>query len=258
MIGVTLLILAVFNGFAGYSLLDDQLSGTGLRIAYSIALSIPVVGTWIAFLRVRRRVPGLRHHQPPLRDPRPDPARRSSSVLLDRAPRSSSCATSTRSSPDAGAASTTSSGRADVADVHGQGARAVLLRRSRCCAASAAWCRSTRSGCTARSTRRRCPPRRSPTGTWAGSTARCASCPRWEIRAFGFEIPNPFFPGVLLAGDHVHAAVPVAVPRGAVHRGTTPSITCSIVRASDRCAPRSASAALSFYSRAVPRAASTT
>jgi ubiquinol-cytochrome c reductase cytochrome b subunit len=29
---------------------DDLLSGTGLRIAYSIALSLPVVGTWIAFL----------------------------------------------------------------------------------------------------------------------------------------------------------------------------------------------------------------
>ncbi|MBW3615625.1 MAG: cytochrome b N-terminal domain-containing protein, partial [Actinobacteria bacterium] len=36
MVGVTLLILAVFNGFSGYSLLDDQLSGTGLRIGYSI------------------------------------------------------------------------------------------------------------------------------------------------------------------------------------------------------------------------------
>jgi ubiquinol-cytochrome c reductase cytochrome b subunit len=49
-IGVTLLILAIFNGFAGYSLPDDLLSGTGLRIAYSIALSVPVIGTWIAFL----------------------------------------------------------------------------------------------------------------------------------------------------------------------------------------------------------------
>jgi len=38
-VGVTMLILAIVNGFAGYSLLDDQLSGTGLRIAYSIALS---------------------------------------------------------------------------------------------------------------------------------------------------------------------------------------------------------------------------
>jgi quinol---cytochrome-c reductase cytochrome b subunit len=50
MIGVTLLILAIFNGFTGYSLPDDLLSGTGLRIAYSIALSVPLVGSWIAFL----------------------------------------------------------------------------------------------------------------------------------------------------------------------------------------------------------------
>ena len=49
-VGMTLFILAVFNGFTGYSLPDDLLSGTGLRIAYSIALSIPVIGTWIAFL----------------------------------------------------------------------------------------------------------------------------------------------------------------------------------------------------------------
>jgi ubiquinol-cytochrome c reductase cytochrome b subunit len=50
MIGVTMLILAIFNGFSGYSLPDDLLSGTGLRIAFSIAQSIPLVGTWIAFL----------------------------------------------------------------------------------------------------------------------------------------------------------------------------------------------------------------
>jgi ubiquinol-cytochrome c reductase cytochrome b subunit len=50
MIGVTLLILAIFNGFTGYSLPDDLLSGTGLRIAYSIALSVPIIGPWIAFL----------------------------------------------------------------------------------------------------------------------------------------------------------------------------------------------------------------
>jgi ubiquinol-cytochrome c reductase cytochrome b subunit len=49
-IGVTLLIAVVFNGFSGYSLPDDLLSGTGLRIAYSIALSVPIVGTWLAFL----------------------------------------------------------------------------------------------------------------------------------------------------------------------------------------------------------------
>jgi ubiquinol-cytochrome c reductase cytochrome b subunit len=49
-IGVTLLILGIFNGFTGYSLPDDLLSGTGLRIAYSIALSVPLIGTWVAFL----------------------------------------------------------------------------------------------------------------------------------------------------------------------------------------------------------------
>ncbi len=58
MIGVTLLILAVFNGFAGYSLLDDQLSGTGLRIAYSITLSIPLAGTWMASLLFGGEFPG--------------------------------------------------------------------------------------------------------------------------------------------------------------------------------------------------------
>jgi ubiquinol-cytochrome c reductase cytochrome b subunit len=50
MIGLSLLLLAMANGFTGYSLPDDLLSGTGLRIAYSIVLSIPVVGEWAAFL----------------------------------------------------------------------------------------------------------------------------------------------------------------------------------------------------------------
>ena len=44
-IGLTLLILALANGFIGYSLPDDLISGTGLRIMYSIVLSIPFVGT---------------------------------------------------------------------------------------------------------------------------------------------------------------------------------------------------------------------
>ncbi|GAC1540473.1 MAG: ubiquinol-cytochrome c reductase cytochrome b subunit [Acidimicrobiales bacterium] len=49
-IGVVMMILAIVNGFAGYSLPDDLLSGTGLRVAYSIMESIPFVGTWLAFL----------------------------------------------------------------------------------------------------------------------------------------------------------------------------------------------------------------
>jgi ubiquinol-cytochrome c reductase cytochrome b subunit len=49
-IGWGLLFLALGEGFTGYSLPDDLLSGTGLRIAYSALLSIPFVGPWLAFL----------------------------------------------------------------------------------------------------------------------------------------------------------------------------------------------------------------
>jgi ubiquinol-cytochrome c reductase cytochrome b subunit len=48
MIGMTMLALASFTGFTGYSLPNDDLSGTGLRIAESVALSIPVIGRWAA------------------------------------------------------------------------------------------------------------------------------------------------------------------------------------------------------------------
>jgi len=57
LIGVTLFILAMVTGFFGYSVPDDLLSGTGLRIGYSIALSIPLIGPWLAFLVFGGRVP---------------------------------------------------------------------------------------------------------------------------------------------------------------------------------------------------------
>ena len=57
-IGCTLLILALVNGLFGYSLLDDQLSGTGLRIVYSVALSIPLIGTWVTSLLFGGEFPG--------------------------------------------------------------------------------------------------------------------------------------------------------------------------------------------------------
>ena len=58
LIGVGLFILGMGEGFAGYSLPDDLLSGTGLRIAYSIAESIPVVGTWAGYLVFGGPYPG--------------------------------------------------------------------------------------------------------------------------------------------------------------------------------------------------------
>ena len=50
LVGFALLILAIAEGFTGYSLPDDLLSGTGARIAYSAVLSIPVVGPYLASL----------------------------------------------------------------------------------------------------------------------------------------------------------------------------------------------------------------
>src|SRR4051812_18079079 len=48
-IGVVMLVLALLMGVTGYSLPDDLLSGTGLRIISAIMLSVPVIGTWVHF-----------------------------------------------------------------------------------------------------------------------------------------------------------------------------------------------------------------
>ena len=59
MIGLTMLMLGILEGFAGYSLVDDLLSGMGLAIAYSVAFSIPLIGGPARLPRVGRRVPRL-------------------------------------------------------------------------------------------------------------------------------------------------------------------------------------------------------
>jgi ubiquinol-cytochrome c reductase cytochrome b subunit len=58
LIGVALLTMALAAGFTGYSLPDDLLSGTGLQIIRGILQSIPVVGTWAAFLVFGGEFPG--------------------------------------------------------------------------------------------------------------------------------------------------------------------------------------------------------
>ena len=58
-IGALLLILAMFEGFFGYSLPDDLLSGTGLRAAFAgITMSTPVIGTWLHWLMFGGDFPG--------------------------------------------------------------------------------------------------------------------------------------------------------------------------------------------------------
>jgi len=58
LLGMGLLTFALLEGFAGYSLPDDLLSGTGLRIAHGVLMSIPVVGTYLAFFIFGGEFPG--------------------------------------------------------------------------------------------------------------------------------------------------------------------------------------------------------
>jgi ubiquinol-cytochrome c reductase cytochrome b subunit len=57
-IGVTLLVLAILEGFAGYSLPDDLLSGMGLAIAWAVAMSLPLIGGPLATAVWDGRFPG--------------------------------------------------------------------------------------------------------------------------------------------------------------------------------------------------------
>ncbi|MET9496052.1 cytochrome bc complex cytochrome b subunit [Streptomyces sp. NPDC006552] len=56
--GWTLLMLGIITGLTGYSLPDDLLSGTGLRFAQGAILSVPVVGTYLAFFLFGGEFPG--------------------------------------------------------------------------------------------------------------------------------------------------------------------------------------------------------
>ncbi|WP_183176735.1 cytochrome bc complex cytochrome b subunit [Amycolatopsis bartoniae] len=59
LIGGLLLILGMFEGFFGYSLPDDLLSGTGVRATLSgIVLSVPVIGTWLHWALFGGEFPG--------------------------------------------------------------------------------------------------------------------------------------------------------------------------------------------------------
>ena len=58
LIGVGLLSIGLVEGFAGYSLPDDLLSGTGLRFVDGLIRSIPVIGTWAEMFVFGGEFPG--------------------------------------------------------------------------------------------------------------------------------------------------------------------------------------------------------
>ena len=58
LIGIGMFTLGIFEGFLGYSMPDDLLSGTGVRIAEGVLLGIPVVGTYLSFFLFGGQFPG--------------------------------------------------------------------------------------------------------------------------------------------------------------------------------------------------------
>ena len=58
LIGIGLLTLGIVEGFLGYSLPDDLLSGTGIRIAEAIIQALPVVGSYLSFFAFGGAFPG--------------------------------------------------------------------------------------------------------------------------------------------------------------------------------------------------------
>jgi ubiquinol-cytochrome c reductase cytochrome b subunit len=57
-IGTLLSLLAIVEGFTGYSLPDDLLSGTGLRAAEGFMRSIPVIGSYVSYFVFDGAFPG--------------------------------------------------------------------------------------------------------------------------------------------------------------------------------------------------------
>src|SRR6478609_12219796 len=58
LIGVGLLSIGLIEGFAGYSLPDDLLSGTGLRFVDGLVRAIPIIGTWVEMFVFAGQFPG--------------------------------------------------------------------------------------------------------------------------------------------------------------------------------------------------------
>jgi ubiquinol-cytochrome c reductase cytochrome b subunit len=58
LVGLTMLFAALLEGYLGYSMVDDLLSGMGLAIGYGVALSIPFVGGNLALLLWGAPYPG--------------------------------------------------------------------------------------------------------------------------------------------------------------------------------------------------------
>ncbi len=196
-IGVTLLVLAIFNGFAGYSLLDDQLSGTGLRIAYNIAISIPLAGTWVASLIFGGEFPG------------PDIISRLYVIHILLVPALITVLLVGHLAILVRQKHTQFSGpgrtEANVVGEHlwptyaSKALGLLFLTAAVLCALGGLaqinpiWIYGPFEAAEVSAASQ-------PDWYLGWTDGALRIFPNWEVRAFGFEIPNPFFPGVLLPG----------------------------------------------------------
>ena len=238
-VGVTLLVLAIFNGFAGYSLPDDLLSGTGPahRVLDRARRSRSSAPGWRSCVfggefPARDILPPVRHPHPARAGRDRRPARRP-----PRDPLASEAHAVPRPRPD----------RAQRRRVASCGR--PTPRRASACSPSSPACshcsagsrRSTRCGSTVPSTRPR---------------SRTAAQPDWYLGWIegALRIVPPVLPphrsvqhlrAVLargrVAGDHVRAPAICGPSSNAASRTTPPSTTCSTGRATARCARPSGS-----------------
>ncbi|MFC4055321.1 cytochrome bc complex cytochrome b subunit [Actinomadura syzygii] len=58
LLGLVMFVLVMFNGLFGYSLPDDLLSGTGLRVVEGVTLSVPLVGSYAVMFLFGGEFPG--------------------------------------------------------------------------------------------------------------------------------------------------------------------------------------------------------
>ena len=245
MVGVTLLILAIFNGFAGYSLLDDQLSGTGLRIAYSITLSIPLGGHLAGVVPVRRRVPGPRHHQPALRDPHPaaarDHRRAHRGAPVPRRPPQAHAVRRARAGPR-----TTWSASAVWPSFAFKSIGLMLLVAGLLAALGGLaqinpiWLYGPFDPAEVSSASQ-------PDWYMGWLDGALRLFPPWEIRAFGYELPAPVLPGGAARRHHLRAPLRVAVRSRRCSPATVARTTCSTGPATGPVRTSLGVATLGFY-----------
>ena len=237
-IGLTLLTLAILEGFAGYSLPDDLASGMGLAIANAVALSIPVIGSHLALAIWGGPFPGTAAFESRLYILHVLilPAMIGGLIAIHLAMIALLKHTQFRGP---GRRSETWSARRSGQRMHFAPA-ASSSRLPACWCCSAGWCRSTplwQYG-----------PYEVANGTngvqpdwymgWLIGALRLM--PPIEPELFGRTIPNPFFGGALFPDDRCSGScTPGHGSSGSSATTTTPT-TCSRCRATTQRARRSA------------------